>query len=121
MTGLRIMNEIMDPATSRERAGASTFFQRRAGRRRRCTEPLAILTDDLRSPKVRTGYPDSAGALSRPPGPRRPESDGGVELHQSVHALWPAPRLQGQFRKAADSSATTKALELFHHVEEVKQ
>ena len=72
-------------------------------------------------PEGPRGRSDSAGAVSRPPRPRRAATGRGVELHQSVHALRPPPGLQGQLREGCCTSATPKALELFHNVEEVKQ
>ena len=45
-------------------------------------------------------HPDSRRALPRPPRSRSAQSRRSLELHQSLHALRPASRLQRQFRKA---------------------
>ena len=49
-----------------------------------------------------------------------PQSRRGLELHQSVHALRPAPRLSRAISRKLLAERDAKALELFHNVEEVK-
>ena len=90
MTGLGIMNQLMDPA-QREAALASHRIhsghcsaggvQARRTRRRR-TQP----EDPSRSSRP-------AGELPGPPGSRGPQSAGDLELHQPLHAVRPSSRL----------------------------
>ena len=102
MTGLRILNEIMDPATreassrgpcSRSCAGAHSGHSG-------CTRHAAYQA----KPEGSHEHSHSTGALSRPQGPRCAEPCGGMELYQSLHAVWEESRLQRQFRQAAARS-----------------
>ena len=105
MTGLRLMNEIMDPATRDDRA-----------RERTRSREFAPVPERDMGETLDAGH-DSQRARSAPisrfrPSPYLdrhvrdvPQLHGGLELHQSVHALRPPPRLQGQFREGACCSA----------------
>ena len=100
MTGLSLMNRLMDPAKraavlASHRVAEAPRRRRPVARRRRWPPPRT------RSTKVRDRSSHSRGALSGPQSARRAAPGRGVELHQSVHALRPAPGLQGQFRKGA--------------------
>ena len=95
MTGLRLMNELMDVAARGPRP-AQPLEPRTARRRSRS---LPQTEDPQRQGPHR--HPDSRRALSRPQSPRRAALGRDLELHQPVHALRQAPRLQRQFRKAA--------------------
>ena len=119
MTGLRMMNELMDPATREAAAQHRTYLH--GGRAVAVEAAPAVNARRRRSPKVRTDIPI-------PPAPyldRRvrdvPQPQRALELHQSVHALRPASGLQRQFRKDCCATRDPKALELYHDVEAVKQ
>ena len=86
------------PGGARRRAGRRTRSRKRP---RRCEAPAEPLGARDHAPQ-----PQSAHRLPIPPAPYLdrqvrdvPQPGRGVELHQSVHALRPAPRLQGQFRE----------------------
>ena len=106
MTGLSLMNRLMDPA-EREACWRPTVRWKRRWRWKRASRAGPVTT--RRSAKVRTDLPI-------PPAPyldRRvrdvPHLAGGVELHQSVHALRPASGVQGQFRKGAGGARSQGA------------
>ncbi len=95
MTGLSLMNAIMDPERRAavleshrvaEAAAPGPRHRRRRRRFRRRTNSQHQSADR---------YPHPGGALSGAQGARRAAPGRSVELHQPVHALWPAPRLQG--------------------------
>ncbi len=62
-------------------------------------QPLAPADHAGAARKVRTDIPIPAAPYLERKRARRAAPGGGVELHQSVHAVRPAPGLQGQFRK----------------------
>ena len=120
MTGLRLMNEIMDPATRESEARAATYSE------------VAGLPERDMGEKVDAGTTRSSQGPHRysrfHPSPyldRRvrdvPQLAGDLGLHQSVHALRPAHGLQGQLREAACCSANRRRWTLFHQMEEVKE
>ena len=103
------------PGDARGRASARTFSPTAAAARWRLAPRSA--SGDRAQPESAHRYSDSRRALSRPPRARRSEPAGDLELHQSVHALRPASRLQGQFRKAAAPSAIRRRWSCFSDVE----
>ena len=108
MTGLSLMNRLMDPARARgerwRRIRAAGAARPRPGR----SQPRRLSTT--------RAAPRCAPTFRFPPAPyldrkraRRAAPGRGVELHQPVHALRPASGLQGQFRKGAGRARTQGA------------
>jgi 5-methyltetrahydrofolate--homocysteine methyltransferase len=92
MTGLRLLNQLMDPATREATLDAHRWQEAEAS----ALPPLApaVPLSERRSSKVRTGIPI-------PPAPALERQVRDVpQLYQSLHALRQAPRLPGQFREA---------------------
>ncbi len=107
MTGLDLMNRLMDPAGAR--GGARRPYSRRSARR---GGDAGRTSGAPYQPAQRQGphrYSDSGGALSGAPRARRAAPGRIVELHQSVHALRPPPGLQGQFRKGPGRARSQSA------------
>ena len=95
MTGLSLMNRIMDPAERAARPDRSPVHG--SGRARSARGSARGTAQHRAQQQGPNRHPDSCRPVSRAQGPRRAAPGGIVELHQSVHALWPAPGLQGQF------------------------
>ena len=117
MTGLRLLNEIMDPAT-REQVLSSHIF-RDSPAEPRPVEAVAIPSGELRSPKVR-------GDLPIPPAPyldrRVRQMPHLAELWTYINPFMLYGRhlgFKGNFEKLL-AERDPKALELFHNLEEVK-
>ena len=98
MTGLRLMNELMDPAT-RARVISEQFA---SGNGVSVTTTVKVVEKPAvkRSPKVRTDLPIPAGRLSGSQGAAGAGFAGDVELHQSVHAVRAAHGISRRFREA---------------------
>jgi len=118
MTGLRLMNEIMDPATRAEVLANHVF--RDAPAEPQAAEPVVVPTGEARSPKVR-------GNLPIPPAPyldrRVREMTHLAEVWSYINPFMLYGRhlgFKGNFEKLL-AERDPKALELFHQVEEVKQ
>jgi 5-methyltetrahydrofolate--homocysteine methyltransferase len=118
MTGLRLMNEIMDPQT-REQVLSQHVF-RDMPVEAALAAPVVIPTGDVRSPKVRTDIPI-------PPAPyldRRVRSIPHLaEVWSYVNPFMLFGRhlgFKGNFEKLL-AERDAKALELFHNVEEIKR
>ena len=117
MTGLRLLNEIMDPAT-REQVLASHIF-RDSPADPRPIEAVAVPSGEVRSPKVRSGLPI----------PPAPYLDRRVRQMPHLAELWSYINpfmlygrhlgFKGNFEKLL-AERDPKALELFHNLEEVK-
>jgi 5-methyltetrahydrofolate--homocysteine methyltransferase len=117
MTGLRLMNEIMDPARREETLRTHTFTEF-AQLPERYSE--RVNAGDRRSSKVRTDLPV----------PPVPYADRKVRLVPHLHEVWSYINpfmlygrhlgYKGNFEKAL-LQREPKALELFHRIEEVKQ
>jgi 5-methyltetrahydrofolate--homocysteine methyltransferase len=118
MTGLRLMNEIMDPGL-RETVLSSHIF-RDVPPEPAPAEPAAAPAGDQRSPKVRTAIPI----------PAAPYLDRRVRALPHLTEIWSYINpfmlygrhlgFKGNFEKLL-AARDPKALELFHNVEEVKQ
>ncbi len=99
MTGLRLMNELMDPAT-RERV---------ISEQRVSNDGLTVQTTVkiLEKPKVdpfaegANGFADTGRGISGSQGAAGAGFARSVELHQPVHVVWAAHGLSWGFRKAA--------------------
>ena len=96
MAGLKLMNQIMDPAerdavlaqfSADESPVESAVAEAAAPERHHATQRQG-------SHRSR----DSTRSVSRPQSSHGAESRGNMELHQSLHALRAAPGLQGRFR-----------------------
>jgi 5-methyltetrahydrofolate--homocysteine methyltransferase len=117
MTGLRLMNEIMDPALRARSSGAPRLHRRRAAAPAAEAAPVAV--SEARSPKVR-GHPI----------PPAPYLDRRVRTCRTWPRVWSYinPYMlygrhlgyKGSFEKALHER-DPKALELFHQMEEVKR
>jgi 5-methyltetrahydrofolate--homocysteine methyltransferase len=117
MTGLRLLNEIMDPET-REQVLASHIF-RDSPAEVRPVEVVAVPSGEARSPKVR-------GSLPIPPAPYL---DRRVRTMPHLPELWSYINpymlygrhlgFKGNFERLL-AERDPKALELFHNLEEVK-
>ena len=118
MTGLRLMNEIMDPAI-REQVLASHIFRDAPPETARL-EPVAVPSGEVRSPKVRTSVPI----------PPAPYLDRKVRLVPHLAEMWSYINpfmlygrhlgFKGNFEKLL-AERDPKALELFHNMEDVKR
>ncbi len=118
MTGLRIMNEIMDPAT--RDSALSAAIQTEAGPGFEGPERGAVPASEARSPKVRVDIPI----------PAAPYLDRRVRSVPQLAELWTYINpymlygrhlgFKGNFEKLL-AERDPKALELFHNVEEVKR
>ena len=88
MTGLRLMNQLMDPATREQ------VLQEHEASGEGSGVATAVLVAEApkvkRSPKVRTDIPDSEGGISRQESAAGAGFKRSVELHQSVHVVWTA-------------------------------
>ena len=95
MTGLRLMNELMDPAT-RERVVSEHTS---SGNGVSVTTTVKVATGPvvLHSPKVRRDLPIPQGGDAGAKGAAGAGLARGVELHQSVHAVWAAHGVSGGF------------------------
>ena len=119
MTGLRIMNELMDPAHARGGDQHAHFHDRGSPRRwkprRRSTRATA------RSPESPHRYSDSGGAVSRPARARSPEparKSGATSIRTCC--IGRHLGFKGNFEKLL-AERDPKALDLFNEVEEVKR
>ena len=108
------------PRRARRQSCAIARYVEAPARSRRLRSRRRAPASRRTQPQSAHRYPDSARAVSRPQGPRRAAPRRSVELHQSVHALRPPPRLTRAISKRRWPSTMPKALELFHNVEEVK-
>ncbi len=118
MTGLRVMNEIMDPATREAALRAHTAAG--GGIDMQAPEPAAVPYSEQRSPKVRTDIPI----------PAVPYTDRRVRDFPNLAEIWSYinPYMlygkhlgyKGNFEKNLHER-DPKALDLFHQVEEVKK
>ncbi len=118
MTGLRLMNEIMDPEV-REQVLTKNVFRELAPDTT-ASEKVAVPSGEFRSPKVRTDVPVQA----------LPYSDRKVRNVPNLAEVWSYINpfmlygrhlgFKGNFEKLL-AERDAKALELFHSVEEVKQ
>ena len=118
MTGLRLMNEIMDPQT-REQVLSQHIF-RDASVEAAAPEPVAIPSGEVRSPKVHTDVPI----------PPAPYLDRRVRTIPNLPEVWSYINpfmlygrhlgFKGNFEKLL-ADRDPKALELFHNVEEIKR
>jgi 5-methyltetrahydrofolate--homocysteine methyltransferase len=118
MTGLRLMNEIMDPAM-REQVLASHVFRDSPVEAARQDEPAAAPSGETRSPKVRMN-------LVIPPAPyldrRKRDMPHLGEVWSYINPFMLYGRhlgFKGNFEKLL-AERDTKALDLFHRVEELK-
>src|SRR5438270_6155081 len=118
MTGLRLMNEIMDPATREGVLAAHTFTETGPGFEG--PERLPVSVSDARSPKVRTDIPI-------PPAPYLDRKVRDVphlaEVWSHINPFMLYGRhlgYKGNFEKGL-AERDPKALDLFHQVEEVKK
>jgi 5-methyltetrahydrofolate--homocysteine methyltransferase len=117
MTGLRLMNEIMDPATREQVLASHIFRDAPADSAPRETAPVP--SGEVRSPKVRTTIPI----------PPAPYLDRKVRLVPNLAELWSYINpfmlygrhlgFKGNFEKLL-ADRDPKALELFHNMEDVK-
>ncbi len=117
MTGLRLMNEIMDPATREQVMAAHTHHE--VGPGFEAPAPAAVPESEARSPKVRADIPI----------PPAPYLDRKVRDVPHLAEVWSYINpymlygrhmgFKGNFEKLL-SERDPKALELFHMVEEVK-
>ncbi len=118
MTGLRLMNEITDPALRAEVLSQHIF--REAPVETGVPEPLVIPSGEFRSPKVHTDVPI----------PPAPYTDRRVRNVPNLAEVWSYINpfmlygrhlgFKGNFEKLL-AERDAKALELYHSVEEVKQ
>ncbi|MGH9618916.1 MAG: methionine synthase [Bryobacteraceae bacterium] len=118
MTGLRTMNEIMDPALRDQVLSAHVFGE--APEPASALQPVAVPSGERRSPKVRTG-------ISIPAAPyldRKTRSMPHLaEIWSYINPFMLYGRhlgFRGNFEKML-AERDPKALELFHNVEEVKR
>jgi 5-methyltetrahydrofolate--homocysteine methyltransferase len=118
MTGLRLMNEIMDPATRDRVLAEHTFTETGPGFEG--PERMEVPVSESRSPKVRTDIPI----------PLAPYLDRKVRDVPHLAEVWSYINpfmlygrhlgYKGNFEKAL-TEREPKALELFHQIEEVKK
>jgi len=95
MTGLRIMNELMDPAT-REVVVSTHIFT--TANTSLFAEPAPQIKQRHRAqPEGPRRHSDSRRAVSGPACARDPEPSGDLELHQSVYAVRASSGIQRQF------------------------
>ena len=117
MTGLRIMNEIMDPATRRDALSAAVHTETSGGFEGRESAPVPAT--EARSPKVRTDIPiPAAPYLDR----RVRDVPQLAEIWSYINPFMLYGRhlgFKGNFEKLL-AERDPKALELFHNVEDVK-
>ena len=107
MTGLSLMNQLDGPGRARSGAGSAHGrppIRRLPSRRGGAAGPAGHAAQRQSAHR----HSDSRRALSGPQGARRAAPGGSVELHQPVHAVRPAPGLQGQFRKGSGASTNRK-------------
>ena len=97
MTGLRLMNEIMDPASRESVLAAHVHQDEGPWQEAPAADPVVV--SENRSSKVRLDNPRARVALWRTPGAPGAGPHRGVELHQPLHALRPPHGLQGQLRE----------------------
>jgi 5-methyltetrahydrofolate--homocysteine methyltransferase len=119
MTGLRLMNEIMDPAI-REQLLEQHIFHHVPPVETTMAEPVAAPSGENRSPKVRTGIPL----------PLAPYVERKVRLIPNLNEVWSYINpfmlygrhlgFKGNFEKLL-AERDPKALELFHNLEDVKK
>jgi 5-methyltetrahydrofolate--homocysteine methyltransferase len=119
MTGLRLMNEIMDPAI-REQVLAQHIFHDVPPVEKTMVEPVAAPSGENRSPKVRTDIPL----------PLAPYVERKVRLIPNLNEVWSYINpfmlygrhlgFKGNFEKLL-AERDPKALELFHNLEDVKK
>ncbi len=118
MTGLRIMNEIMDPATRDKALATAVHTETGPGFEGREIGPAPLT--EARSPKVRTGIPiPDAPYLDR----RVRDVPHLAEIWSYINPFMLYGRhlgFKGNFEKLL-AERDPKALDLFHKVEEVKQ
>jgi 5-methyltetrahydrofolate--homocysteine methyltransferase len=118
MTGLRLMNEIMDPATRDHALAEHTFTE--TGRGFEGPERLPVPLSDARSPKVRTDIPiPPASYLDR----KVRDVPHLAEVWSYINPYMLYGRhlgYKGNFEKGL-AERDPKALDLFHQVEEIKK
>ncbi|HEX4808535.1 MAG TPA: methionine synthase [Bryobacteraceae bacterium] len=117
MTGLRLMNEIMDPETREQVLSQHIFHDMPV--EAPPVEPVIIPSGERRSPKVRTGIPI----------PALPYADRKLRTVPDLNEVWSYINpfmlygrhlgFKGHFEKLL-AERDPKALELFHSVEELK-
>jgi len=117
MTGLKLLNEIMDPATREEVLASHVFAE--DGATPTMSAPAAIASGAARSPKVRTDIPI----------PAAPYLDRHVRAVPNLAEVWSYINpymlygrhlgFKGNFEKLL-AERDSKALKLFHDVEQVK-
>jgi 5-methyltetrahydrofolate--homocysteine methyltransferase len=117
MTGLRIMNELMDPATREVVISSHLFLPADTSR---VESPAVVNTGTARSAKVRTGIPI----------PAAPYLDRRVRDVPNLQEIWSYINpfmlygrhlgFKGNFEKLL-AERDAKALELFHDVEKIKE
>ncbi|MBV9037672.1 MAG: methionine synthase, partial [Acidobacteriaceae bacterium] len=118
MTGLRLMNEIMDPGLREQVLSRHIFRDEPAAIAER--EPVPVPSGEVRSPKIHTDLPIQPA----------PYLDRKVRLVPNLPEVWSYINpfmlygrhlgFKGNF-EAALAARDPKALDLFHAVEEVKQ
>ncbi|HZT36785.1 MAG TPA: methionine synthase [Bryobacteraceae bacterium] len=118
MTGLRILNQIMDPATRDKTLTSAIYTEAGSGFEGRETGPAPVT--EARSPKVRTKIPI----------PEAPYLDRRVRTVPHLNEIWSYVNpfmlygrhlgFKGNFEKRL-AERDPKALDLFHKVEDVKQ
>ena len=118
MTGLRLMNEIMDPGLREQVLSTHVFFDVPAAEP--VGEPQLVPSGELRSPKVKTSVPI----------PQAPYLDRRVRTVPDLVEVWSYINpfmlygrhlgFKGNFEKQL-AERDAKALELFHLVEDVKR
>ncbi|MCP5112516.1 MAG: methionine synthase, partial [bacterium] len=118
MTGLRLLNEVMDPVTRAEVLATHTYTE--AAATAPADWPAPVMGERRRSSKARVDVPK----------PRLPYPDRKVRTIPHLAEVWSYVNpymlygrhlgFQGNFEKAL-AERDPKALELFHQVEEVKQ
>jgi 5-methyltetrahydrofolate--homocysteine methyltransferase len=117
MTGLRIMNEIMDPAKRQDVLSAAVHAETGPGFEGRESAPVPVT--EARSPKVRTGIPiPAAPYLDR----RLRDVPQLAEVWSYINPFMLYGRhlgFKGNFEKLL-AERDPKALELFHNVEDVR-
>ncbi|HEX7359301.1 MAG TPA: methionine synthase [Bryobacteraceae bacterium] len=118
MTGLRTMNEIMDPALRDQVLSAHVFGE--APEPAPAPQPVPVPSGDRRSPKVRTEIPIPAAPYLDRKARSMPHL---AEIWSYINPFMLYGRhlgFRGNFEKML-AERDPKALELFHNVEEVKR
>lgn len=119
MTGLRLLNELMDPSTAGDVRAKSTYTEEKPGFERPALDPSQVPSGEQRSPKVRADLPI----------PTVPYLDRRVRAVPQLDEVWSYINpymlygkhlgFKGNFEKLL-GERDAKALALFHDLEEVK-